>query len=217
MAIQEKAFYHIREITADFIRLLRTSEKFTVVCWRCHWTCVLIKCTFFHVVFNGIQINWLVDLSDSFMWCSHLKHANLCLCHTNRPPKSIEIFYSYPTEHHVLTKCFFIPLAFYAEGYIVFAFLFVHSFVHPSHLGLQRYTELSSIHDMGSGKLAFRITSCIFARFANFLEPVIVLKIGKFADKIFLCFKQFLAAIISGEMYVASARCVSLFLRFGTQ
>ena len=68
---------------------------------------------------------------------------------------------------------------------------------------------------MGSGEPAYRITSGIFARFANFLEPVIVLKIGKFQDKIYLCFKQSLAAIISGEMYVVSARCTNLCLRLG--
>ena len=84
-------------------------------------------------------------------------------------------------------------------------------------LGLQRYTKLSSIRDMGSSEPAYHIASHIFSRSANFLEPVIVLKIGKFPDKIYLYFKQSLAAIISGEMYVVSARCVSLFLRFGTQ
>ena len=68
-------------------------------------------------------------------------------------------------------------------------------------VGLQQYTELESIR---CGEPAY-------------LEPVIVLKIGKFLDKIYLCFKQFLAAIISGEMYVFSARCANLFLRFGTQ
>ena len=53
-------------------------------------------------------------------------------------------------------------------------------------LGLQQYTELESIRDMGSGEPADRITSRIFTRFANFLEPVIVLKIGKFPDKIYV-------------------------------
>ena len=52
-------------------------------------------------------------------------------------------------------------------------------------LGLQLYTELSSIRDMGSGEPAYRIASRIFARFTNFLEPVVVLKIGKFPDKIY--------------------------------
>ena len=86
-------------------------------------------------------------------------------------------------------------------------------------LGLQRYTDLSSIRDMGSGKPAFRIASRIFARLVNFLEPVIVLKIGKFPDKIYLCFKQSLAAIISGEIYVyvVSTRCANLFLCLRTQ
>ena len=36
---------------------------------------------------------------------------------------------------------------------------------------------------MGCGEPAYRIASHIFARVANFLEPVIVLKIGKFLDK----------------------------------
>ena len=48
------------------------------------------------------------------------------------------------------------------------------------YLGLQGYTELVSICDMGSGDPAYHISSHIFA---NFLEPVIVLKIGKFPDK----------------------------------
>ena len=52
--------------------LLRPSEKFTVVSWSCYWTCVLIKCTFFHVVFIDIWVNWLVDLSDTSIWCNHL-------------------------------------------------------------------------------------------------------------------------------------------------
>ena len=69
----------------------------------------------------------------------------------------------------------------------------------------------------GSGKPAYRIASCIFARFMNFLEPVIVLKIGKLPDKIYPCFKQSLAANISGEMYVVSARCPNMFLCIGTQ
>ena len=51
-------------------------------------------------------------------------------------------------------------------------------------IGLQRYTELSSIRDMGSGEPAYGIASRIFTRFANFLEPVIVLQIDKFPDKI---------------------------------
>ena len=55
---------------------------------------------------------------------------------------------------------------------------------------------------MGSGEPAYRIASRIFARFANFLESVVVLKIGKFPDKILSVFQQSLAAIISGEMYV---------------
>ena len=57
-------------------------------------------------------------------------------------------------------------------------------------IGLQQYTELASIRDMGSGEPAYRIASRIFARFANFLEPVVVLKIGKFPDKIYLCFNS---------------------------
>ena len=57
--------------------------------------------------------------------------------------------------------------------------------VATSSVGLQRYTELSSIRDMGSGEPAYRIASSIFSRFANFLEPVIVLKNGKFLDKIY--------------------------------
>ena len=68
---------------------------------------------------------------------------------------------------------------------------------------------------MGSGEPAYRIASRIFARFANFLEPVIVLKIGNFPDKIYLCFKQSLAAIISGEIYVVSARWANLFCASG--
>ena len=52
-----------------------------------------------------------------------------------------------------------------------------------------RDTPLSSIRDMGSGEPAYRTASRIFARFTNFLEPVIVLKIGKFPDKLYLCFK----------------------------
>ena len=57
-------------------------------------------------------------------------------------------------------------------------------------IGLQRYIKLSSFRDMGSGKPAYHIASPISARFANFLESVIVLKINKFPDKIYLCFKQ---------------------------
>ena len=57
-------------------------------------------------------------------------------------------------------------------------------------IGLQRYTELSSIRDMGSGEPAYHKASRIFARFANFLEPVIVLKIDKFPDKIYLSFNS---------------------------
>ena len=79
-------------------------------------------------------------------------------------------------------------------------------------VGLQLCIRLSSIRDMGSDEPAYRV-----ARFTNFLEPVIVLKVGKFSDKIYQCFKQFLAAIISGEMYVVSTRCASLFLHFGVQ
>ena len=48
---------------------------------------------------------------------------------------------------------------------------------------------------MGSGEPAYCIPRRIFA---NFLEPVIVLKISKFPDKIL----SVLAAIISSEMYV---------------
>ena len=56
-------------------------------------------------------------------------------------------------------------------------------------LGLQQYTKLSSIRNMGSGKPAYCIASRIFARFTNFLEPVIILKIIKFPDKICLCWQ----------------------------
>ena len=69
-----------------------------------------------------------------------------------------------------------------------------------SFVGLQRYTELSSIRDMGSGEQAYRIASSIFAKFANFLEPVIVLKIGKFPDKIYLCFNSHWQPLFPGEM-----------------
>ena len=86
-----------------------------------------------------------------------------------------------------------------------------------SGLGLQRYTELSSIRDMGSGEPAYRIASRIFEKFANFLEPVIVLKIGKFPDKIYLCFNSHWQPLFPGEMYVVSARCANPFVRLGTQ
>ena len=66
----------------------------------------------------------------------------------------------------------------------------VHQKSCTGNVGLQRYTELSSIRDMSSGEPAYRIASRIFARFANFLEPVIVLKIDKFPDKIYLCFNS---------------------------
>ena len=62
-------------------------------------------------------------------------------------------------------------------------------------LGLQRYTELLSICDMGSGKPAYCIASRIFA---NFLQPVIVLK-------------QSLASIIAGDMYVFRSMRESVF------
>ena len=68
----------------------------------------------------------------------------------------------------------------------------------PASLGLQRYTELLSIRDMGSGKQAYRIASRIFPKFANFLQPVIVLK-------------QSLASIISGDMYVFRSMRESVF------
>ena len=87
-------------------------------------------------------------------------------------------------------------------------------------LGLQRYTELSSIRDMDSGEPAYCIASRIFARFANFLEPVIVLKIDKFPDKIYLCFNspwQPLFPVKCMWLYVVSAQCANLCLHFGTQ
>ena len=76
-------------------------------------------------------------------------------------------------------------------------------------VGLQRYTELSSIRGMASGEPAYRITSHIFARFTNFLAHVIVLKIGKLPDKMYVF--QSLAAIISGEMCAVFAQCMDHF------
>ena len=84
--------------------LLRSSEEFTVGCWRCHWMSKMIKCAFMLCTLdfaNGIWVNWLVDLSDSFMWCDHLicklewnftQPCKLFLRHTNRLPISIAIF-----------------------------------------------------------------------------------------------------------------------------
>lgn len=51
---------------------------------------------------------------------------------------------------------------------------------------MSQYTKLLNIPGMASGEPAYSITRCIFARFAVFLEPVIVLEINKFPDKIYL-------------------------------
>ena len=66
--------------------------------------------------------------------------------------------------------------------------VFVRFYIYT--LGLQQYTKLESIRDMGSGEPAYRIANRIFARFANFLEPVVIVKIGRFPDKIYLCFNS---------------------------
>ena len=62
--------WHILLIQA--VNSWRSSEVFIIVCCKCHWTCVLTKCVFLHVVFNGTRVNGSVDFCDSFMWCNHL-------------------------------------------------------------------------------------------------------------------------------------------------
>ena len=85
--IPKKFYMNPNLHTADFTRpcqynvwVTQTihSDRNTVVCWRCYWTwvTVLIKCTFFHVVFSDIWVNWLVDSSDSSMkreWYIHFR------------------------------------------------------------------------------------------------------------------------------------------------
>ena len=92
--------WHILLIQA--VNSWRSSEVFTIVCCKCHWTCVLTKCVFLHVVFSGTRVNSSVDFCDSFMWCNHL------ICKLERNFTCICKLTVYPNN-------FYLPLSLYID------------------------------------------------------------------------------------------------------
>ena len=66
-------------------------------------------------------------------------------------------------------------------------------------LGLQQYTELSSIRDMGSGEPAYHIASPILRKVHELSRTC------KFPDKIYLCFNSHWQPLFPGDMNVVSA------------
>ena len=117
------------------------------------------------------------------------------------------IFKEYSSQHELVIRCIrsLLPQDFdlcYCDMRLV---SFERQTLSSGHLNFSRCPGLSilpvwlctiraaTLHQ--TPEPAYHIPSHIFARFTNFLEPVIVLKIGKFPDKIYLWFKQSLTAI----------------------
>ena len=131
---------NIQRISLDHANIHFGSQKLftqtkwktnTVVCWRCYWTCVLIKSAFFHGVFRDIWVNGLIDLRDRAMWCNHIicslewnftsPWKLLSLSHKHIPPKSIEIFI-------IICNWTYVQLYWYLISDFIYIFFFFFFF-----------------------------------------------------------------------------------------